>query len=683
MTDTAAKQGPSHIASLLVLATAVVLPIFFLPGVVDPGNWQKRALLGAVTLGLFGLWAVQSLLTRKVRFVISRTSLFFMGLPLVAIVSSLFTSNPLYHLMNYPVTWLTLALFVLFGSTVAQSLRWSTVLKALMIPATILIAIAGLQFTPLALSEVINSIFGTSYAKSISFTPADSLLAMLTFVIPVAFASLLHTNEDKDEGPIHKVWSGVLLLAAIGLAVAGWSNEATRPFILPWASGWNIAVETLKTPLSLLLGFGPSSFLNAFHQFRGLAYNTQDFWTVRFATSSSELLFLLTTSGLLAVGSLFLAAKSAMPMLRALRPRHFSLVAFAALHGIAFFVIPFTPLLWFTSALALMMIIREAQLLHAEEVWTLQLPNFARSAWITPGITTVTLGALLAVVTFFMSAVLRSNYLLGWTLKQGPETEAQVIYDAQARAMNMVPYHPEYRRVFASTSFQIIQALGQQAQESNTELTAEQQQLSLSLLQQSINEARNAVALDPASTESWELLGNIYSNVLSVEGAPEWAVAARTQAIQTDPINPELRVALGQLYAGLSQPQSALQFYEQAVQLNPRWVQPYYLFGDTALSMENGQAAVVAFTRTLELLDPASQERPVVQDKLRAAQELATKQAAEASAAAARAAQQQGAQGAGTGAAGTQQSALEVPAQPSQPETPEVEPQPAGFDQLL
>lgn len=707
MSDASVQQGPSKISSLLLLASAFVLPLFFLPGVVDPGNWQKRIAIGVVALALVALWIVQTLLSRRTFITITRSSLLLLGFAAVTMLSAALTNNAMYHLTNFPVTWLMFAVLVLFGSTMARTLRWGTVLKVLLIPASILTVIALLQLTPLALSEVINKIVGTAYPKTISFSPADSLLGMLTFVIPVALASLLHTAEpdhnEHESSMVYKAWSGFLLLSSVGLGIFGWSNLATRPFILPWSAGWTIAVETLKNPLTLLLGFGPNSFLNAFHQFRGLAFNNLDFWSIRFATSSSELLFILTTGGLVALGALLLSAKFSLPMLRSLRSRHFSLVVYMALHALAFVALPYSPLMWFTLCLGLIMTIREAARVRSEqhEVWELEFPTSARSPWITPVVTSVVVGGLLAAVTIYMIAPLRSNYLLGWSLKQSTTGTAESIYNAQVQAMNLTPFHPEYRRAVASTSFAIIQALGTQAQQNNTELTAEQQQLSLNLLQQSINEARNAVSLDPYSTESWELLANIYSNVLTVEGAPDWAVAARTQAIQTDPTNPELRVALGQLYAQLSEPESALNFYEQAIQLHPRWVQPYYLFGETALVLENGQAAAIAFQRTLELLDATSQERPVVEDKLRTAIELAERQAAEASAAAAAADAQQGqgaqggqASGQAQGQAGQGQpqpqaqnqnevGVLDVPTEPSQPENPEVNPEPEGFGELL
>lgn len=682
---------PSRIASFLLLVSAVLVPIFFLPGVIDPGNWSKRILVGIFALAFVALWSAQTLLSKRALITLSKTSLFFLLFAGVTAVSALFTNNALYHLINFPVTWLALAVFVIFGSTMAREVRWSGVLKALLIPATLVILIALLQFTPLALSEIFNRIFEMSYPKSLSFSPAESFLGILTFVIPVSLAALFQTVEsshDSDSAPIYKIWSGILLLLSLVIAFVGWSNQATRPFILPWGTGWTIAVEAFKTPQTLLLGFGPNNFLNAFHQLRGLNYNLQDFWAVRFATSSTEFLTLLTTSGVLAIGALFGAAKSALPLLRMLKSQHFSLVIYLILHGIAFFTLPFTPVLWFTFALGSVMLLREALLLRSEDVWVAELPSSIRSPWLTPVVSTVLIAGSLAAVAVFMVAPVRSNYLLGASLKPSETGNAEEIYNTQALAMNLTPFHPEYRRAFASTSFSIIQALSQQAQEQERELTQDEQELSLNLLQQAINEARNAVALDPASTESWELLANIYTNVLTVEGAPDWAVAARTQAIQTDPTNPELRVSLGQLYAQLSQPENALQFYEQAIQLNPRWVQPYYLFGDTALALENGAAAATAFQRTLELLDPASQERAVVQDKLRAAQELATTQAS--AAAELRESGEQPAQPTqetdpavdpGTQTDTTQ--TYELPTQPEQPTTPEVNPEPAGFSELL
>lgn len=682
MSGHTAKHWLTNLASMLLVFSAAVVPIFFLPGLVDPGNWTKRILISQIALALAALWIIQTLLTKRALFTLTKTSLLLLAFAGVTAVSALFTTNAWYHLTNFPIFWLMVAVLVLFGSTMAHHLRWATILKTLHLPATILVISSLLELTPFGLSQLFNQIFGMNYPTGLTFSPADSFFGVLTFVIPIALATLFQGSEDDEKTHEHlttyKIWSGILLVSSVALGVIGLSNPTTRPLILPWSTGWTIAVETLKTPQTLLLGFGPNSFLNAFHQLRGLSYNTFDIWAVRFATSSSEFLTLLTTSGLLSVGVLIYAARSAFPLLSQLHTKHLSLVVYLVLHGLAFLVLPFTPLLWFTFSLGILLMIQEASLLKSEEVWQVEIPPSAKFPLATPFISAALVGGLIAAVTFLTIPPIRSNYLLGYSLKQNNKGDAQSIYDARVKAMALTPYHPEYRRALASTSFTIVQALSQQATQKGTPLTAEEEKLSLDLLQQAINEARNAVALDPTNTESWEVLADIYSNVLSVDGAQDWAIAARTQAIQTDPTNPELRVELGQLYGRLSQPENALRFYEQAIQLQPRWAQPYYLFGDTALTIKNGAAAAIAFQKTLELVDPNVPERAVIEDKLRAAQELASQQAAAASASAKTLPPTQPNQEAQTGT-----EILESSDQPAQPETPEVNTQPTGFGELL
>ncbi len=684
MSTPSLKKGPAQLSSILLLLGAIFIPLFFLPGVVDPGNWQKRILVGVLALVLTTLWVIQTLISRRAVVTLSKPTIFFGAFAGVSILSALFTHNALYHLTNFPVTWFFFALFLVFGSTLARSVRWQSVLQALLFPATIATLIALLQFTPMALSESLNRVFGTAYPSTLAFNPTDSFLALVAFVLPVGVAAVLSIRDAAPNAAREKqqqivmIWGLVLTLIALVLAYIGFNNPAVRPFILPWSAGWNIAVESFKSVPTLLFGFGPSSFLNAFHQYRGIGFNAHEYWSVRFASSSNEFLFLLATHGVLGVGALLASFKTLLPILRTIRSRQLSLVVYLCMHLAAFFVIPFTPLLWFTFLLGIIVALSEASLLRSEEVWSAEVPENIRFPWASSLGTAGVVTAVVGVISVFMIAPLRSNFLLGWSLQQASTADAQTVYAAQAQAMTLTPFHPEYRRAFASTSFAIVQAMQQEAQTQGAELSEEQQKLALSLLQQAVNEGRNAVAADPSSTESWEVLASVYSNILSLEGAADWALAARIQAIQTDPFNPELRLALGQLYARLGEQENAFRLYEQAIQLNPRWVQSYYLLGESALSIENAVVAQAAFEKTLELLASDSPERPVVEDKLRVSRELLKNQQEAAALQA-----EQNATSSGQENTQNETGNAVFPETPTQPEDPTQENPPTGFSDLF
>src|SRR5690606_19431793 len=127
----------------------------------------------------------------------------------------------------------------------------------------------------------------------------------------------------------------------------------------------------------------------------------------------------------------------------------------------------------------------------------------------------------------------------------------------------------------SNTNFAIANGLSQ-----NENPTAEQQQLITTLLQQSLREARLATQLNATDVQNWENLAFLYSQILRVEAAPDWAVASLAQAIQVDPISPQLRIQLGNLYFQFNEKEQALRLYEQAVQLKPDWYVALYQYGN-------------------------------------------------------------------------------------------------------
>jgi cytochrome c-type biogenesis protein CcmH/NrfG len=86
------------------------------------------------------------------------------------------------------------------------------------------------------------------------------------------------------------------------------------------------------------------------------------------------------------------------------------------------------------------------------------------------------------------------------------------------------------------------------------------------LIQQSIAEAKSTVALNPLRAGNWEILGQTYRSIAPLaQGADAFAAQSYRQAIALDPLNPNLRIALGGLYYAAENYETAIDIFELAV----------------------------------------------------------------------------------------------------------------------
>lgn len=669
------KQWHERSTAVILFALAFLMPFWFVPISTDAFTMGKQALLFFAGLALMAIWAARTLQIRRVVITAHASLLSLLVLTLSGLLSAILSRNIPTQLMGHVLTFLGTSMVAIFGASLAPKLRWHHLATPLLAGAGLLGVVSLWQQLPWKFSAFMNMAFGwagITFANDASLTLAgNSALAAHTLVLVGAAGIVLAMRNAKQR------WTHLVLaaLSLVGGLISLWhylASQGTQPTLLPFAYGWSIAIEGLKDVRIALVGVGPENFPAAFHAMRDVSMNITPYWTNVFALSSTEILQTMTTLGLFGLAAWILvwltAAKTA---LRVVRQQPSLLVMVAGLVA-GFFLLPFSPLTMALMAFTFIGITNELRELFPEKVKELLLvfttirllPSnrhetgsqtlFATSM----GIATFGVAALLLYLT---GRVYAAEAMFYGSLRAAVKNDGARAHSRQQQAIRLNPFKALYRRTYAETNLLIATNIARQPAE---QITDAQKQLAPQLIQEAVQSSRAAAGLEPYATENWVSLANIYAALLgSAEGADQWAIAATAQAIQTDPINPQLRLGLGRLYLQLKQPEQAARLFEQAIQLKPDWADAFYNYGVALEEQKQLALAEQAYTKALSLVQADTEDYKVVQQQIKAVQE---KLAAEK-----------------TAAGHDKDQALASPQQPTVPSNQPQTQQPNGFQDLV
>jgi tetratricopeptide (TPR) repeat protein len=154
-------------------------------------------------------------------------------------------------------------------------------------------------------------------------------------------------------------------------------------------------------------------------------------------------------------------------------------------------------------------------------------------------------------------------------------------YTNLQKAESLNPYIDLYRIDMAQTNFALANAIATQKGPTTANpkgsLTDQDRRTIQTLLSQSINEGRVAVALSPLSARNWEVLASIYRNITGVaQNALTFSLDAYGRAIQRDPLNPALRISVGGIYYQAKNYDLAIRFFTDAANLKPDNANAYF-----------------------------------------------------------------------------------------------------------
>jgi len=382
-----------------------------------------------------------------------------------------------------------------------------------------------------------------------------------------------------------------LLFFALGLGFSVYSMvKLQNPVILPFVTGFqvsfaSISQDTSRWLLSFLLGSGFGTFATDFARFKLAVFNQTPYWNLTFFRSSSFILELMSTTGVLGLLSFLYLC------LRVLKSKPL-FVPFVFLLALSF-VLPLstTTLILLFVLLGIFGAIRG---LSDKAFFDVQLALVTLKS----GLVAVSegdgkvvkhgLSRLLPLVIFLIVllavgflGLLTGKYALANktfqdSLIDASQNKGSEAYNKQSQAINLVSYNDAYQRVFSQTNLALANSLSQSTPKGASP-SAQTQQTIYTLIQQSINSARVATSLSPQTSVNWQNLSGVYRSLIGFgKNADQFAVLAQQQAILLDPNNPQEYINLGGLYYQLNLWDKAADPFRAAINLKPDLANAYY-----------------------------------------------------------------------------------------------------------
>ncbi|MFV1917534.1 MAG: tetratricopeptide repeat protein [Patescibacteria group bacterium] len=471
------------------------------------------------------------------------------------------------------------------------------------------------------------------YMRANNFNPAAGYLPASIFLLSVLPLGAMFLMSDPPAGRAGKVTarrafmgvaSAVVILA---LAVAVFNMLPGKPLSprFPSASvSWGVAIDSLKE--SPIFGVGPGNYLTAFSRFRPLSYNATDLWPIKFATANDFYLTALTETGLLGAAGLILLGLSFYRMVRGKFRRRSTEPELASGSKL---ITDNAPLLSTGILVILLAIFPATVLLVAVFFILLAFTSSSRKTSLTlasaspatgaegAGNTSsklssrlpaflVTLPVIVIVLFFFFRAsrVIAAEVTFKRSIDALSQNQAQETYDLMRQAINTNPLVDRYHASYAQINLALANSIAQNAAGDPEAITDQDRANIAQLIQQSIREGKSTVALNPLRAANWELLARIYQAIIPfAQGSDVFAAQTMGQAVALDPINPNLRIALGGIHYGAGNFDTAIRVYELAVAAKPDHANAHYNLAFAYRDSGKVDAAIQQMTVVLSLVE--------------------------------------------------------------------------------
>lgn len=508
--------------------------------------------------------------------------------------------------------------------------------------AGMLLFFSGVVFSAvvlLAFAKVFASIPQLpAYMRTANFNPAAGYLPAAIFLIatlPLGIMLLLSIKVASQRAFLG-VANAVIILALVVSIFNMLPGKPNSPRFPSLSVSWAVAIDSLKE--SPVFGVGPGNYLTAFSRFRPISYNASELWPIKFATANNFALTALTETGLLGIAGLILLVLSVYRMLKVKMKEKTQLSTFSASKLFS----ENTPLLSVSLLIILMAIFPATVLIIALFFILLSFLSSARKTSLNLGSSSgpegsgpagassqiasrfpallVTLPIIVIVILFFVRAgrVLSAELTFKRSIDALSQNRAQETYDLMRTAINRNPRVDRYHASFAQVNLALANAIAQRATSQQAPQAVEGQPAQISdqdranisqLVQQAIAEGKATVALNPLRAANWELLGRIYQAIIPfAQGADTFAVQTMGQAVALDPLNPNLRIALGGIHYGQANYDTAIRVFELAVATKPDHANAHYNLAFALRDNGDIDGAISQMTVVLSLLAPDSND---------------------------------------------------------------------------
>lgn len=540
----------------------------------------------------------------------------------VAVSSILTTPYPMENLLMMGGIYISTIILTVVGASYLKPNSQHRFLNTLYITAALTAVAAVAEYFGYGPSRILNQVIPLNFPNNNSFNLSGSLFIAAQFLGIALVGSVAQFVKTRKMSLIQVVTTPLIVIGLLLSISELLPGKANAPVILPFTSSWQVAAEGLKTPRTALIGFGPEHYSDAFQRFRPVTLNTTPLWSVIFSQGMNVPLTLVPTLGLLGLGLwIFLSIKTANVGLASFKEQPgLSAIIIAGL--IMQLLLPPSFITVWVLAIALAYLIANQPQARNVMIHLFKISYFdSETTHSRSGLAALLPYALPTLVCLLLGFALfrplaqsyaASHFFLRSILAQ-QNNDLVGMYTNQQRATALNRFMSFYRSNFAITSLTASNALL-----TKKDATEADKQQANQLAQQAINEARAATGLRPLDSQTWQTLGQIYATLhaLKAEGADQWTLLAYTQAIQNNPTNPILRLQLGAFLFDQKRYNDAALLFDQALGLKPDLTPAAYRLGVTLKQLNDLPRARVAYQRTLELLQPDSEDYKLAQKEL-------------------------------------------------------------------
>lgn len=614
-------------ASVVILGLLFILfPLVFTNLTTDFFSLPKQALLIFTTIILMLLFAGKTFLMEKVS--IKRTPL---DLPIVlfilaVLLSGIFSVARWDSFTNFvPLLFAGLSFFAItynikneksFLVLVSSLLTGGALLSLVSILSYFRVYVFPFDFTHVQTFSTLGSSFDlTLYLLFL-------LPLALYFVTPFIFRKRHRETQEEKKMDLVKMLSfslaGLIILAGLVLSLYTLLKPGNLT-LLPMETGFQTAFAAIsqdsgRVLQGLLFGSGFGQYLTDFTRFKQASFNTNpNLWSLTFIRSSSFVLELLATTGLLGLLSfLFLCFRVIrekplfIPLIIALAVSFVLPLSFVTLTSIFFLLGIYAGLKGLTDNQRYFDV--ELQLVAFKKgFFAFALEEKAKSRGSNKVLSyfVLTIFVVFSLVFGFGTYnFLSANVTFEKSLVAASQNNGQLTYTYQNSALGSLTgrYVDSYHRIFSQTNLALANSLASSVPQGASP-SAQTTQTIYTLVQQSINSARQATVLAPKNAINWQNLASIYKALIGFgQNAESFAVVAQQQAVALDPSNPQEYIALGGIYYQLRAFDRAQEQFQLAVNLKSDFANAYYNLGHALQEKGDLQAALAQYQTVKQLV---------------------------------------------------------------------------------
>src|SRR5258708_469210 len=418
--------------------------------------------------------------------------------------------------------------------------------------------------------------FLPSFTKTTSFNlTGDFLTSTIFIIVALPFGINFLIKEKKVTKKILYAFSLALILVGIGISLFGLfsSDKNLFPVLPPLSTSWAVAIETIKE--SPVTGIGPGNYLTAFDRFRPINYNQSQYWQLRFSSSRNVYLTILTETGILGGISIIFLIMTILKTVdrsrliyKESRSITIDMISVSILAALLIFIafFPASP-----TGFMLLFVILAINSKPTKQFFSLEstsnFPKIITALIILSGIIFFAIKAEPVILAEFKF----KDAYIALNANDGKRT-----YDLLRESINLNPEVDRYHASFAQVNLAIARSIIASKKDPK-DLTDNEKNSITTLIKQAVQEGQATVALNQTRSANWEVLSNVYQTIIPfVKDTDVFAIQSYNQAINLDPINPNLRINLGQIYYSQGKYDDAINTFQLAIFAKPDLANTHY-----------------------------------------------------------------------------------------------------------